>query len=647
MSDSDGESSGVQVVESKSAPGKGPASRKRGAVVDDSSDDEPSVLLARPVKVKSSPPLHARVVDDITSVGGSDSESDESDDSSDPVEAVFKVYLNRDPEDEAFMLRFPTMPVQRITPQFRDAKFKPANELLELRYNTWESVSGAEKHKHFDLGLGQGMSSAEEAAMQVERRKMQVLRSERLNDSGRTYAMGVVDQQRKTVHLVPLCGLLEMKPVLQGGFLDNTGGAELLAEEPAAVVKSAKDQAPKPVDVINFKKESARQQQDAAKLTFAKLKETERSEPWLRLAIYSRSDAKTERVYQRHKRAESADAQLRFSDLSGAEEEEEEEEEQAEEEQVQVMESQSDGDEPMRPVRRLSARARRVQALQQRRANKFRGCLEARTAFRASAVEYLDAIAPQKGAAGGVVVLDGPEGADGGKAAAKKAGFDDEVRQKLCKRLAMRFDEILPPSHTNAKHSKRMLELLPQIAVLVRGVWVVNSDTYCRAQYGEVFAGDGGGGSGQANHLRRRVAVRDILLWLLLTTEDGAVKKETVSKYIKLPAGDLLEAVNSCCKQDKETKSWKLVAKDDHKFIKTHPKVVAAEREKLMKRFIEALVLLGVSEAKATDFAQQPQQQQQQQQQQQGSAAKAPDAPAAPAAPAVPAVPAIKHEKGH
>jgi hypothetical protein len=628
MSDIDGESSGVQVVESKCAPGKGPASRKRGAVVDDSSDDEPSVPLARPVKGKSSPPWHARDVDDITSVGGSDSEA-ESDDSSDPVEAVFKVYLNRDPEDEAFMLRFPTMPVQRITPQFREAKFKPANELLELRYNTWESVSGAEKHKHFDLGLGQGMSSAGEAAKQVERRKMQVLRSERLNDSGRTYAMGVVDQQRKTVHLVPLCGLLEMKPVLQGGFLDNAGGAELVVEEPAAVVKSAKDQAPKAVEVINFRKESARQQQDAAKLTFAKLKETEGSEPWLRLAIYSRSDAKTERVYQRHKRAESADAQLRFSDLSGAEEEEEEEAE----EQVQVMEAQSDGDEPMRPARRVSARARRVQALQQRRANKFRGCLEARTAFRASAVEYLDAIAPQKGAAGGVVVLDGPEGADGGRAAAKKAGFDDEVRQKLCKRLAMRLDEILPPSHTNAKHSKRMLELLPQIAVLVRGVWVVNSDTYCRTQYGEVFAADGGGGSGQANHLRRRVAVRDILLWLLLTTEDGAVKRETVSKYIKLPAGDLLEAVNSCCKQDKETKSWRLVAKDDHKFIKAHPKVVAAEREKLMKRFVEALVLLGVSEAKANDFAQQPQQPQQQQ----GSAAKAPDAPA---------VPAIKHEKG-
>jgi len=511
-----------------------------------------------------------------------DSDDDKYDSDDDPVVAEFQVVLSRDMEEEAFLLRYPNLPAARVAPKFQEAKLKESNEVLEVKFDTMQAVPGMNKETHFDLG--NTMADDEELAALREKRRMQFYRSERLPPSGRAYAMGLVDQAKSTIHLVPLNSIMEMKPVLQNAFTDSVS-EEIIQEPKEAPAEEAT--ATKNVDVVNFRRESARQQLETSKLTFAKMKAAENAEPWLPLKVFQMADPKSVELYNQYKPSNGGwnDRSWldQLSDTSGGEEAEEGGEDN------EVMEVDSKARRKELATRQAEAKLRL----------KYAQCLGPEEAFTLNATEYLEALAPQSRTAGVEVVDKGTGGAAGTTSQAgpmQGKNLEQQVRERLVRAGALLPSAVVPQS---VKHQKLMLDLLPKFAHLVQGVWVVQSEEYCKRQFGEVYTGDSYSGQ-SSDHLKRRIAIRNVVLGLLNENEDG-IKKETVTKIVKLPIADLQEAFQSVCRMDKETKHWKLNVRNDDlaKFKKQNAKLVHRQDEVLKRVMHESLLVLGLSETNA------------------------------------------------
>lgn len=527
----------------------------------------------------------------------------------DPVVAEYDVMLSLGMEEWAYLLRYPNHPVARVAPKPVEARLRSRNDVLELEYNTWHSAPGSEKYKHFDMGGGSVNMSDKAMRDQEEKHKTQTMRSARMNCDGRAYAMGIVDNKENKFHLVPLQGLYEMKPVLQGVY--TTSGDELLEDEEPKIVEP-KPIEPTPINVVNFRKQSQRAQKDSQRLTYRRMTETENKEDWLKLHIVQRDSESSLHTYRQYQTSDLFKSDDWIEDLS-SESSDGEDKEEAESEREGVKKEDGDannaegstnGNGKVTRSANGEPKVNKREVLRNRREEKRRRAADPNVAFMVSKAKYLDDVAPQTRLVGRTVPVGGGDGTSAGTAVdlvSRKVSLEDQIKQKLVRRGVLMLSEILPSAQvsTGGKTQRKTLDLLPKYAHLVRGAWVLKSQEYCREQFGEV---DDEGGA----DLAKKCAVRDLLLGLIAKSETGKIKKDVIKEVgVKVSPGELQSALHSMCTFDKDTKLWSLknIDKEAVKFQKSHAKLVSEQRKKLRDLMEKALIVLNVSPPQAKKHA--------------------------------------------
>jgi len=202
--------------------------------------------------------------------GNSDSESD-------PVVEEYELFLSSESETGLYFVQYPTRPVYRPGVEPSKVLFKKEHRLLRLEYN----LKQKDEDQHFD-----------DESFSEEKGKVQVLTLESNLEvpKGFNYAIGIIDDETKSLHLSPISSTCSMQASLHR--LEES--TEPVPEE---ATESELSTQPKEIEVYNLRAESeyaeARRQS-----SYAYIKSLEEKENWQELQRFEKNSQKSKQTLE-------------------------------------------------------------------------------------------------------------------------------------------------------------------------------------------------------------------------------------------------------------------------------------------------------------------------------------------------------------
>jgi len=226
----------------------------------------------------------------------------EGDDDDDPVVETFDVFLQREPDEETFLLQHFLVPLQNDPPTYEKTEFRPENSMLRASYRV--NTGG-----HFELD-----QSSADYEQELKKRESQVLVSDRVRKRETAYAAGFVELDEKRIHLIPLTNIFAMKPMLSSDIKGN----EIIEN----IVEAAAPEAPQTLEVKNLRRDTIKAQ-GYLRQTYSMYADKLESEPWTPLDISDRMSSKAALEYENViNSTNSWEVQQGFSDVEEADDEE-------------------------------------------------------------------------------------------------------------------------------------------------------------------------------------------------------------------------------------------------------------------------------------------------------------------------------------
>jgi len=444
-------------------------------------------------------------------------------DDDDPVVAEIPVFLSHSPHpDNLFLFQYPvrpgSMPYERESVQA--ARIKPLQKRVQLVVGVDSTASNYDKSKGKQIVLNaQGPNpSAEEKVFHGSMMDKQTLTSTLAVDSTSRFAAGILLQRKREdsaeasgtpnseLHLMPLHGIAQLRPSLD--YLDH-----------ADVLKSRKE-----ADGHSSMEEEEEEEAQQVTVRFARGGATGRGS--------SRGGARTASSWRRRQR------QL--------------------EEEPWISDVRWHGTIEAGEIARKLENARDAKAC--------KADLDSPPCDVAEPpVDYLKALLPSD-AVEGVISTPAMPNNVLSLLELKTLSIAQSIHALLVNAKVMRFAQILQLiSQNKSASNSEILTHLQQMAVLIRGCWVVKSELL----YPDKFLSRH---SGVVSSLLRRG--RDYMLWKF--TQSPNVTRKDIQSTTKLPAEDILEMLEGVARM-RHGYGWTFRIEKDDEFISRHSDIVAKQ----------------------------------------------------------------------
>mmetsp|Transcript_22456 Transcript_22456/g.44105 ORF Transcript_22456/g.44105 Transcript_22456/m.44105 type:complete len:612 (-) Transcript_22456:8-1843(-) len=478
-----------------------------------------------------------------TDVAEEDLEDEDLDADEDPVEHIFDLYLNRELEEQLYMLRYPLRSVVREPSRTSGARFKPKNKVLETSVDVLDAFPGDDPQQgnsSFELPYHTEHMNKQERNAYTAKVREQKFRSVRLNTNERCYAAAIVDKDSKSVTLVPLQGIYDMLPIIQTGFESQDGPIEGEGA-PDNATKNAKA-AEAMAQPVALQRESTH---DPNRQRFHKVKQQLNEEPWVDLCVHERNT----------EQASAGFAKLRYTPPEA---------------KPNTWDDLSD-DEEMADNGGASAK----EPASVEKAVSSKGSIPAGNAFKLSSMEFLNVLAPKIRQDKEEVVEAVPE---------KAETVEEHIRSQLI-RLSYVTTQMIETSlnaafgNLDAKVLRALPETIGSFAHLIHGAWYLRSDIYNEYRFGTAQAGDD-----IADYQRNWV--RNIILAIFCEAPKGQVSRASIAKEVK---GAMSKSMlDSVAVYNGEKKLWQLRLMDE-KYSHRHEQFAEAHRNQLREMHCEGL----------------------------------------------------------